>query len=114
MKVKEAIERSSVIYPSDMDKNRILEWVNELEARIYTELFNEPFQSITDGDTELRAPQGYEELYPLYLMMKRELACGDCERYSALASAFGDAYSEYANYVNRMRQPSGATYFKTV
>ena len=84
MKVKEAIERSALIYPSDEDKAPLYAWLSELEARIGLELLGKELQPVTEQDAELEltAPSAYAEIYPLYLMMKRELACGDSERYS--------------------------------
>ena len=116
MKVKEAIERSALIYPSDEDKAPLYAWLSELEARIGLELLGKELQPVTEQDAELEltAPSAYAEIYPLYLMMKRELACGDSERYSFFLSVFSAAYGDYAAYVSRTSDKGKATYIKTV
>lgn len=116
MTVAEAISRSAVIYPAEMDKDRQYGWLSELEQRIAAELYGEDCDVITkqDGERILSVPDAYAELYPLYLIMKRELACGDTERYNNYASCFNRAYSEYANFYNRNKAPGSPVYITLV
>ncbi len=109
MTVAQVINRSSLLYPSDIEDGRVYAWLSELENRIFLELYGESdFQPITaaDGERELSVRDAYAELYPLYLVMKTDMANGDMDRYVNSAAAFKAAYSAYANYVNRTRSVS--------
>ena len=116
MTVNEAITRSAISYPADADKAELCAWLNEIEGRICAELHGkEPVTSTEESaDTVLCAPDAYAELYPLYLIMKRELICGDDDRYAFFAQRFEQAYARYAKYTVRSAVPSSATYIKTV
>ena len=116
MKVSEAIERSALIYPSDEERAPLYAWLSELEGKIALELLGAEPSPITesDGERELYAPSAYSEIYPLYLMMKRELSCGDSERYAFFLSVFTAAYGDFAAYVSRTRDKGKVTYIKTV
>lgn len=116
MTVREAIERSAVLYPADIDADKAYIFLSELESRICTELFGENEVSITedDADSSLKAGGAYAQIYPLYIAARRELVCGDADRYSFLNSVFEQAYSDYANYVNRRSAPADAVYIKNI
>ena len=106
MTVAQVIKRSSLLYPADIEDGRVYDWLSELENRITLELYGETeFHTITaaDGDRVLSVGDAYAELYPLYLVMKTDMANGDTDRYANSAAAFKAAYSAYANYVNRTR-----------
>ncbi|MBE6610461.1 MAG: hypothetical protein E7634_07310 [Ruminococcaceae bacterium] len=113
MTVSQAIERSSLLYPADLESGRVYSWLSELESRICAELYGEDSQPITadDAQRELKAPEAYAELYPLYIIMKTDLANGDTERYNNSAVSFKNAYTAFANYFNRTHLESG---YKTI
>jgi len=109
MTVAQVINRSSLLYPADIEDGRVYAWLSELENRICLEIYGKTeFQPITaaDGERELSVCDAYAELYPLYLVMKTDMANGDTARYENSAAAFKAAYSAYANYVNRTRSVS--------
>ena len=54
-----------------------------------------------------KTPEAYAELYPLYIVMKTDLANGDAERYNNSALSFKNAYAAFANYYNRTHLESG-------
>ncbi len=116
MTVREAIERGAVLYPADLDSDKVYIFLTELESRIRTELFGEDGVSITENDAEmpLKASGAHAQIYPLYIAARRELVCGDADRYSFFNSVFEQAYSDYANYVNRCVSPADAVYIKNI
>lgn len=112
MTVKEAIERSGASYPSETGNERHFAWLSELEARIGLELFGKKAEAVSEPDTVLCAPDAYAEIYPIYLMMKRELFCGDTERYKFYLSEFSRAYSRYTAFVTRSYAPVSSVLIK--
>lgn len=101
MTVKEAIERSGATYTADGDGERLVSLISELEARIALEVLRKDAPEGIGIGTVLSVPDAYASVYPLYLMMKRELFCGDAERYAFYLAEFSRAYSEYFSYVKR-------------
>jgi hypothetical protein len=63
-----------------------------------------PLMLRLDADRVLTVPDAYAELYPLYIIMKTDLANGDIERYNNSAKSFKSSYDAYACYVNRTRE----------
>ena len=100
MTVNEAIEIACPSFPSELERTELIKRLSELECRIASELFGkEP--SSPDALTALLAPDAYAEVYPFYLMMRRELDCGDAGRYALYLKAFEDAYARLAAYASR-------------
>ncbi len=112
MTATEAIKRSVALYPECGERSELMAWLSELEAKIYVELYGgKSFTALTSASV-LSAPDSYAELYPYYLVMKTDLVNADIERYNNSVSLFETAYSEFANYVNRMSETSEITYYK--
>lgn len=106
MTVAQAVERSALLYPSDMERLCVYEWLSELEGRIFAELYgqnSEPFGK-DDAERELSVPDAYAELYPLYIIMKTDMANADIQRYKNSLQCFERAYAEYCNYYNRSKK----------
>ena len=116
MTVGEAIERACVLHPLEGETKSMYAWLSELEARVSDLLGSCEEKDLTSDDdgTELMAPKAYCELYPIYLMMKRELSVGDGERYGALADAFDRVYAELKAYACRTAALKSPHYIKTV
>lgn len=116
MTVREAIERSAVLFPAELDSDKAYIFLSELESRINTELYAENSVCITDSDKDmlLKADGAYAQIYPLYITARRELACGDADRYGFFNSVFEQVYSDYANYVNRSVLPARSVYIKNI
>ncbi len=116
MTVSEAIKQSALLYPSAYDGEKDYVYLNELEQRICSELLFTDCEEITEesGKRVLCADGAYSSIYPLYIAAKRELACGDADRYELFNSVFERAYSDYANFVNRSRACQKATYITTI
>ncbi len=111
MTVAEAIGRSVALYPECGERDELIVWLSELEARIYVELYGGRSLPPVTAQTVLSAPEAYAELYPLYLVMKTDLVNADIERYNNSATLFENAYSEFANYVTRVSESSEITYY---
>ena len=100
--VNEAIEIACPSFPSEIERALLVRRLDELEARIALELYGSEHIGIgSDGEQKLSAPDAYAEVYPIYLMMKRELDCADAERYAFYSAAFEEAYSRLAAYIGR-------------
>jgi hypothetical protein len=114
--VKEAIDRSAVLFPSDTSPEKACIFLSELESRINTELFGREnvVISVSDEQTELSANGAYAQIYPLYIAARHELISGDADRYSFINSVFEMAYSDYANYVNRTKKPTQSVYISCI
>ena len=116
MTVKEAIDRSAVLFPSDTSQQKACIFLSELEHRISNELFGRTCSDITVEDMErsLTAEGAYAQIYPLYIASRHELISGDADRYAFINSVFEQVYSDYANYVNRTSNPKGAVYINCI
>jgi hypothetical protein len=114
MTVNEAIRRSETLFPADFDSETAYLYLSEIESKISCVLFGG--QEITlgeaDGEHQLIACGVYSQLYPLYIVMKRELSYGDADRYAFYSSVFEQAYAEYERYVSRKRELGKATQIK--
>ena len=115
MTVNEAISQSEVSYPTEADGMRLYAWISELEQRV-CQLYGKSFQPISheDGDRVLCAPDAYAEIYPMYLIMKRELTCGDSERYAFYSERFDRAYKSCSDHASRTAPMGKAVYITTV
>ena len=116
MTVNEAIARSSATHPSEAEKTRMITWLSELEARISLEIFGKNALPIgpENGERMLIVPTAYAEVYPLYLMMQRELLSGDEKGYEFYSVRFKESYKALWEHVLRTSKLSGATYITTV
>ena len=114
MTVGEAIERACALHPLEGEVKSMHAWLGELEARISALFGLKEENDLTSDEAELTAPKAYCEIYPIYLMMKRELSVGDGERYSSLAQAFDRVYAELSAYACRTALPKTPRYIKTV
>ena len=90
MTILEAITQADLIRPNQLDPAVKLRWLSTLDGQIWTELLRgtpeapERFRGY-DGDTELQGtrllvPYPYDELYPLYLLMRIDLEHGETAR----------------------------------
>ncbi len=113
MTVEEAIDRASLLYPASKDNNDLYGWLSELEARICKEIHGTDSEKITSssGARTLTVPDAYAELYPLYLMMKTDLANSDIARFNNHSAVFNRAYSDYADYCTRNGELPETVYY---
>lgn len=116
MTVKEAINRSAVLYPCELDGEKAYIYLDELEAMIEEQLLGTEHTDINPSTDEaiLSVSGTYSQIYPLYIAMRRELACGDADRYEFLKSVFEQLYTDLANRVNRERKLGQPSYIKNI
>lgn len=120
MTVNEAIARANDCMGDTVPRDKLLNWLWEIEDTVRRELENThagadsgSFCDITaDGDALLTVPDPQSELYILYLQMKNDMYLRDTERYMNSAALFAAAYSSYADCVNRERAPLGVSKIK--
>ncbi len=92
---------------NDISDRTKTEWVIELDKRVFSELIKDfappekrKYAEYTDG-AELLAPEGYCDIYVLYLVMKYDELNGESARFNNSASLFNKAWYEMANFVSR-------------
>ncbi len=83
-------------------------WISELDEKINGEYLEprgaEAFEGYcitTPGETPLRAPGGFGEIYTLYLNMKLDYMNGEIVRYNNSAAVFNRLYKEMGDAINR-------------
>lgn len=116
MTVNEAIRRSETLFPADFDIETAYLYLSEIETKISCLLFGGQEITFTESDGErvLIAGGVYSQLYPLYIVMKRELSYGDADRYAFYSSVFEQTYAEYERYVSRTKSTGKTTHIKNI
>lgn len=116
MTIREALDGIDAMKPNTYEESEKLRWLSALDARIHREVVmthehdaaEESFAGYTaqtDRDTELLAKAPDDELYLYYLESKIDYCNGEMGKYNNSAAMFNNAYTEYANYINRTRRP---------
>lgn len=115
MTIKEALDSIDVLKPNTYEESEKLRWLSTLDARIHKDVVlthehdaAESFTGYTaqtDKDTELLVGAPHDELYLYYLESKIDYYNGEMGKYNNSAAMFNNAYTEYANYINRTKKP---------
>ncbi len=108
MTLSDAIENFDREHPNSCPFNLKLQWISQLDHKIYGEIlvprgyseFN-GYSLETPQDTVLAAPDAYGELYGYYLKMNIDLRNGEIDRFNNTALLFNRAYKELFDYINR-------------
>ena len=91
---------------------QLVEWINECEAKIQTDIMLiEPADVIeydstidaethkmVDADTELLAPHPWDKIYRYFLYMMIDMANGEANRQANSEVQYNEAYHEYAGW----------------
>lgn len=120
MKIQDAIEQVTRLWPSDYDGNDMVIWLNRVENQIYNEIIltheggegieRPAFDEDTDWETtELLAPAPYDELYLFYLEYQIDYHNIETEKAGNSMAMFAAAYKAYADWYNRTHMPTGVT-----
>ena len=118
MTFNEAISSAVRAVGDNVTRNDLTEWLCEIENTIIFELC-----ATHDGDLKKRpaiteecedsyvltAPEPYSRLYLNYLIMKSDFRLRDITQYINSATAFADAYKDFADWYNRTYMPLGQT-----
>ena len=107
MTTAKAISAFDALRHNDIPDSTKTEWITELDKRVFSELIRDfappekrTYAEYTDG-TELLIPEGYCDIYVLYLVMKYDELNGETARFNNSASLFNKAWYEMANFVSR-------------
>lgn len=117
MTLREAISRCDAAKPNQYTVQEKIRWLSGLDGRIHKEVLqgHEPtppeFSGYGEGDIDraLMAPAPYDELYPLYLQSQVDYYNAEFGRYNNSAAMFNEAFSAYADYINRIQRPVGVS-----
>ncbi len=113
MTVQQAIVRADALKPNAVPEAEKIRWLSALEAMIKNEIadthggWEEPLPTgeplcPTDG---LFAPPPYDEAYVFWLAAKIDFTNGEFDSYANSTAQFNNAYSAFADHVNRTKPP---------
>ncbi len=108
MTLMQAIENFDSERANSVSIERKITWISQLDYKISTELL-EPrgagkfagFTEMTPLETELKAPEEYKEIYPLYMNMKLDYMNGEIARFNNSTLLFNRMYKEMGDFINR-------------
>ncbi|MBR3767929.1 MAG: hypothetical protein IKL10_06795 [Clostridia bacterium] len=109
MTVKEAIEKTDILYPNVFSFSQKALWLQELDGKVFAEFlsnYKDSIENFSGGYTlspekELLIPDLFSEIYQRYLIMQFDIRDSDITRYTNSASLFNTAYLSFMNYYNR-------------
>ena len=110
MKIREVITQVDDLYANAFSEEDKLEWLKQIENKIYTELVlthHEPVEmtDFSDDDNELIAPSPYDSLYINYIIAQINKYNNETVRYNNAMIIFNNEYQDYANWYNRTKLP---------
>lgn len=114
MTVAEILERCQEVKPSQYDLATLLQWLNQLERRIRTEIIDRhedgpqgAFESYTENsmDVEPLAAGSFEDLYLYWLYAMIDYHNGEFGRYENHSALFNEAYDAYHKAYHRDHLP---------
>lgn len=106
MKVCEAIEKVKERKPNAYDDHMLLDWLNEIEARVQRELMDTPPEgifsyAITEHmENELLLPRPYDVLYISYIIAMIEFNQQEYDAYNNTSDLFNSQFADAQNYYN--------------
>ena len=109
--VNKVIDRAMKLHPDTIDDAIKCRWLSELDGKIMRETMHDnSFRGYSfpeDADTCLKVQTPYDNIYELYLIAMSEFFSGELAAYSATATLFAQAYSEFRkNYLRNNIPPS--------
>lgn len=122
MTLQEALAKCDDLKPNQYETLQKIEWINELESKIWTEIIRNRVQETdeegkpplsytgyteADMNTKLLA-QMYSELYIYYLMSKIDFFNGETSRYNTSMAMFNQAYQGFSDYWYRTHRSNRA------
>ena len=88
--------------PNGYEPEEKTEWLNELAARVQTDVWLHPANGLVqydydrDAETPLLLDESHERLYIAYLAMMIDFANGEYEKYKNSAAMFNSLWANYA------------------
>lgn len=108
MTLVNAIEDFDRSRSNSVELNQKIKWISELDGKINEEyLLNRggseflPYTIETSGETKLKAPESFSEIYSLYMNMKLDYFNGEITRFNNSAMLFNRIYKEMGDAINR-------------
>lgn len=114
MTILEAINTVDKLKPNQYDEDTKIDWLDQLDRHIYNDLILthemeapefEGYDTNTDVNTELLAPQAYREVYRWWLEMQIDKANSELTKYNNDTVLYNSAYHDLASYYNRTYMP---------
>lgn len=115
MTIRQAIERLDELVPNVVTDETKVQWLHYLDSRLYRDVFlshhgtdEVAFNGYPPGvdlDTEMLAPAGYTDIYPLYLEMMVHAADGEITRYNNAMQRYNSTLIALMDDINRHYMP---------
>lgn len=108
--INKVLDRVNRARPNACDAAVKAEWLIELDNRLYAELQKhigvEPPKAFPeDGDKLMTVPEGYDNLYDLYLYAMLDLLERDTTSYQNNMAVYNQALDEWRKQYNRTHMP---------
>ena len=117
--IKEAIDRLDSFKPNKYTQEEKLQWLSELDLRIYNEIFKthegkdgftfsgyKPIHTPVSA-TPLLVNEPYAIMYLHWMEAKVDYHNRDFAAYNVSSAMFNQAYNDYERYYNRTHMPKG-------
>lgn len=118
MTLAELIAYIDQIRPNAFDKDQKTGWVNEIEHKVYDQIFNKAVGNITsdptpyfydlNAETELLVDDSHKDVYVTYLLAQMDFANMELDRYNADAAMHQAAWQDYAAEYRRKHLPKSS------
>jgi hypothetical protein len=115
MTIRQAIERLDELVPNMVTDEVKVSWLHALDSRLYRDVWLSHagtdavvwngYQPGVDMDTEMLAPSGYEDIYPLYMEMMIHATNGEIKRYNNAAQRYNATIVAMMDDINRNHMP---------
>lgn len=122
MTIQKVLSTVDELKPNSISEGQKLEWLNEIETTVYTEVilthqgsdqYEKPHIDLnTDYNTELIAQEPYDRIYPEYVMCKIDFTEREWDGYNNTAAQFSQSYKEYKAWYNRNHLPKSSVKWK--
>lgn len=121
MTIGEAITRTDALYFNTFSDQEKVAWLSKIDWMIKRHIIDTHegaeetvftgYDSDTDMNTQLLAPQPYDEMYITWLQAQMELTLKEKQNYNASIVTFNSEYEAFENYYNRTHMPLGGGRF---
>ena len=101
MTVKEALQISRAIRPSELDETVLIALLLELEQQLAMEVRGEQRLPRAVVSTDLEVPAPFDRVYWTYLVAMIDLAAGNVERYRVSDALYRESRDAYARWYQR-------------
>jgi len=113
MTIKQAVERTDEIKPNAFSNDRKVDWLNEVEGMVQTQvLLFAPDEIITygtyatDKNKELLVQPPHDKLYTAYLAAMIDYANGEYNRYQNTMQMFNAHFGEFMRWFATVYRPA--------